>query len=434
MTIDDRKPQQKPTTSRFYPMNQNAIIICTDKPDGPGEESVLGLSSGSGFIGSPCDRSRLVRIISPAMPVDKLKVQGPPLSPELRLNRACEIYLDMQKRHLKPRSLEAYKYHFRTLKSFFDPSRTLSSFHEGDLRDYQRWRSLPDTENGKAGPSLINHELGALAQLLKLAGLWIPINNYYKRLPEKNWTHPKVLTAEEEDRFFRLAASKPRWRTAYNSARLTANSTISGCELRTLRLENLRLNHVPPTVNVSEAAKNKHRMRAVPLNETAMAAIRDLLVLARERGSVYPSHYLIAYRMKNGVYVPGRPASPYFIRTAFRAIGRACGLRWVTPTTFRHQAITKLLESGAPDETVRSIAGHVSQRAMSYYSHIRIEAKKVALDRLEPLPKGLKSANSRRGTFPLLKQLRTMANQLGIKADAALELVLAYERSKALAE
>lgn len=229
------------------------------------------------------NRDRLMGIYHSCRAVNKREVQGPPLSSKLALNRAAEIYLSRRKRHLRPRSLEAYKYCCKTLTNFFDPNRILSSFHEGDLRDYQRWRSLPDTNHGKAGASLINHELGALAQILKLAGLWTPISNYYERLPEINWAHPKVLTAEEEDRFFRFAASKPRWRTAYNSARLTANSTISGCELRTLRLENLRLNQVPPTVKVSEAAKNKHRMRAVPLNETALAAIRDLLVLARAR-------------------------------------------------------------------------------------------------------------------------------------------------------
>ena len=113
----------------------------------------------------------------------------------------------------------------------------------------------------------------------------------------------------------------------------------------------------------------------------------------------------------------------------FRAIGRACGLPWVTPTTFRHQAITKLLEAGAPEETVRAIAGHVSERALSYYSHIRIEAKKVALDRLGPLPTEMELAVPQKA-FPLLKQLRAKANRLGIDPDAALELVLAYERTK----
>lgn len=129
--------------------------------------------------------------------------------------------------------------------------------------------------------------------------------------------------------------------------------------------------------------------------------------------------------------MPEKPASPYFIRTSFRAIGRSCGLQWVTPTTFRHQAITKLLESGAPDETVRAIAGHGSQRTLSYYSHIRIEAKKVALDRLETLPTQIKPTRPRSGAaFPLLKQIRAMASQLAIGPDAALELVLSYERTK----
>ena len=365
------------------------------------------------------------------MPAQKPDVKNFPISAEVPLNQACDIYLARRSRHLKLRSVEAYKYHFRTLMSFFDPNRALSTFHEGDLRDYQRWRSLPGQAQRKAGPSLINHEIGALAQVLNFGGLWLPISKYYERLPENNSPHPKVLTAEEEDRFFRFAASKPRWRTAYNSARLTANSTISGCELRTLRLINLQLDQIPPKVTVSEMAKNRHRLRSVPLNETALAAIRELLVLARERGSIDPSHYLIAFQRKNGIYVPEQPASPYFIRTPFRAIGRACGLQWVTPTTFRHQAITKLLEGGAPDETVRAIAGHVSQRAMSYYSHIRIEAKKVALDRLEPVPTEMKPATPRRGAaLPLLKQLRAMANQLGIEPDAAVELVLGYERSK----
>jgi hypothetical protein len=152
---------------------------------------------------------------------------------------------------------------------------------------------------------------------LKLAGLWVAISSYYERLPEKNWMHAKILTAEEEDRFFRFAAIRPGWRTAYNSARLTSNSTISGCELRMPATRS-----ATPDSQHCRGGQKQAPVRAVPLNDTALSAIRDLLVLARERGSVEPDHYLIAYRRKKATYVPERPASPYVIRTAFRACGR----------------------------------------------------------------------------------------------------------------
>ncbi len=48
----------------------------------------------------------------------------------------------------------------------------------------------------------------------------------------------------------------------------------------------------------------------------------------------------------------------------------------------RHHAITELAESQASDRTVMSIAGHVSQRMLAHYSHVRIEAKRKALDAL----------------------------------------------------
>ena len=348
-----------------------------------------------------------------------------PLSPALTVQAASELYLARRERHLRPRSREAYHYHFRTLQSFFSPDKILSSFHEGDLREYQKWRVLRG-----AGPSLVNHELGALAQVLDLACLWHPIRRYYERLPDNNWAPPKVMSAEEEDRFFRFAARKPEWRTAYNVARLTANSTLLGCELRTLRLENLRLEQNPPVVQVPETVKNRHRVRSVPLNATAQEAIQELVTQARDRGSNEPHHYVIAFCTKKGVYDPQRPASPVFIRSAFRSIARSCGLSWVTPRTLRHQAITKLLESGVPDETVRAIAGHVSEKAMRYYSHIRIEAKKAAVDRLEPPPQNHKRAKSAEAPYPFLAKLQNVASRLGIGQEAAMELVLEYERLK----
>jgi hypothetical protein len=48
----------------------------------------------------------------------------------------------------------------------------------------------------------------------------------------------------------------------------------------------------------------------------------------------------------------------------------------------RHHAITELAESQASDQTIMAIAGHVSQKMLAHYSHIRLEAKRTVLDAL----------------------------------------------------
>ena len=44
--------------------------------------------------------------------------------------------------------------------------------------------------------------------------------------------------------------------------------------------------------------------------------------------------------------------------------------------------MTELAESGAGDEVIMSIAGHVSRAMLSRYSHVRMEAKRRALDEI----------------------------------------------------
>jgi len=44
--------------------------------------------------------------------------------------------------------------------------------------------------------------------------------------------------------------------------------------------------------------------------------------------------------------------------------------------------VTELSESGAGDEVIMSIAGHVSRAMLSRYSHVRMEAKWRALDEI----------------------------------------------------
>ena len=60
---------------------------------------------------------------------------------------------------------------------------------------------------------------------------------------------------------------------------------------------------------------------------------------------------------------------------------------WVAmlrPHDLRHHAITKLAESvDASEQTIMSIAGHVSREMLTHYSHIRQEAKRKAVAALD---------------------------------------------------
>jgi hypothetical protein len=52
----------------------------------------------------------------------------------------------------------------------------------------------------------------------------------------------------------------------------------------------------------------------------------------------------------------------------------------------RHTLVTELAESGAGDQTIMDIAGHVSKQMLKHYSHIRMEAKRTALESIVKKP------------------------------------------------
>jgi integrase len=70
-------------------------------------------------------------------------------------------------------------------------------------------------------------------------------------------------------------------------------------------------------------------------------------------------------------------------RTAWRSVTKEAGLPGLRFHDLRHHAITELAESGLSDQTIMSIAGHVSRAMLEHYSHIRMDAKRRALEGLE---------------------------------------------------
>jgi Phage integrase family len=70
----------------------------------------------------------------------------------------------------------------------------------------------------------------------------------------------------------------------------------------------------------------------------------------------------------------------------------------------RHHAITELAESHTSDQTIMSIAGHVSPKMLATYSHIRMDAKRKGLDALSGRASG-GSCGTDDGTNPQSAQV-----------------------------
>jgi integrase len=119
--------------------------------------------------------------------------------------------------------------------------------------------------------------------------------------------------------------------------------------------------------------------RVIPLNETAIAALTAHAAwYTRRFGRCRPEWFVFAF----GTPLPKDPTRPITsFKTAWIKVRQNAGVkgRWHDN---RHTLVTELAESGAGDEVIMSIAGHVSRAMLSRYSHVRMEAKRRALEEI----------------------------------------------------
>jgi integrase len=94
-------------------------------------------------------------------------------------------------------------------------------------------------------------------------------------------------------------------------------------------------------------------------------------------GHTESKHYLWS-ACQWGRYDPTKPMLKW--DTAWRALRDAAGLHGLRFHDLRHTVITELAEMGVADQVLESISGHPSRRMLEQFSHIRIDAKRQALD------------------------------------------------------
>jgi len=314
-------------------------------------------------------------------------------------SEAVRLYLDERKPHVAERTQQFEKERLRPLEKFFGDNLLLRVKAE-HISAYQRSR-LAQGISGRT----INMEVGVLRRMLKRAKVWAAVDEDVRAFPEHARQVGKVLTAEQKRLLFETAATKPEWMVAYCAAVLAVSTTCRGVELKHLRWSGVDLfNRV---LNVRRS-KRESGHRDIPLNADGMAALARLWERAQTYGATNPEHFVFP-ACENEHIDPTKPQKSW--RTAWRSLVKETAKRAGNDAAklakqagrdveearrraaepfrgfrfhdLRHQAITELAEAGASDATLMALAGHMSRQMLEHYSHVRMAAKRAALDKLE---------------------------------------------------
>jgi integrase len=124
--------------------------------------------------------------------------------------------------------------------------------------------------------------------------------------------------------------------------------------------------------------------RTIPLNGQLFRTLTAHRVWYEATlGYVHPDSYVFPGG-KARHYNPSKPMVT--LKTAWRNVLRKADVK-IRLHDLRHTTITKLAESGAGDETIMAIAGHVSRAMLRRYAHIRTESKRTALEAIATQPR-----------------------------------------------
>ena len=192
-----------------------------------------------------------------------------------------------------------------------------------------------------------------------------------------------ALSADEETRLLD-AASKSRCRSLYPVIMLAINTGMRASEIRGLRWEQVDFFVNTVTVGKSKTAAGTGRL--IPLNARAVAVLthwRSLFPGAQGEHYVFPheKYGLAGNDRKQCAYevIPTEPMHRWKVGWESARKAAKVSFRF---HDLRHTFISRLAESRPSDATVMALAGHVSRKMMEKYSHIRMEAKRRAVDDL----------------------------------------------------
>jgi integrase len=302
-------------------------------------------------------------------------------------SHAADLWL-ASKVGLAEKSRERYEQCVAHLKEGFGKG-LVCDVDANDIAEYRCNRLAAGITNRTA-----NYETGALRGILRQFGLWGPIADKVKALPERHDVG-RAIPMEDESKLL-AAASVSRSPALLPLIVLLLDSGMRLGETQALRRRDVRLEWAGGSIVRGEIVVPKSKTaagtgRVIPLSRRVCACLSLWLERFPEAG---PDSFLFPYHkvgLAGNSRVPvqwdvdlNRPMGSW--RKAWRLACQAAGLHY-RPHDMRHSFVSRLAENpGVSEQTIKALAGHVSRQMLERYSHIRSEAKQAAIQALEQPP------------------------------------------------
>ena len=294
---------------------------------------------------------------------------------KLAFIQAAESYFNGRKLELSESSQKKEQQLLVKPSEFFQ-QKSLARITAEDILQFREWRSRTGV-----GPAIINMEVGVVRRILKRAKRWHLLGGDIRPLKEPRFIG-RALTYEEKLRLMRAAGQNEEWQRAEAAMSLALCTTMRGCEIKRLQWGDMDLLSHAILVRTSKTEAGE---RLIPMNGETMEIVALLRDRAKGFNGTEPKHYVFP-ACEHGHVDPTRHQKSF--RTAWRRLTKAAGLPGLRFHDLRHHAITELAESQVSDQTIMAIAGHVSQKMLARYSHVRSEARRQAVMALSAKPMG----------------------------------------------
>ncbi|HEY1470884.1 MAG TPA: tyrosine-type recombinase/integrase [Candidatus Acidoferrum sp.] len=299
-------------------------------------------------------------------------------------SNAADVWL-AGKTGLAPKSTERYEQCVPHLKEVFGNG-LVCDIDANDVAEYQRKRLVAGVSN-----RTVNYEVGALRGILRQFGLWGPIADRVRALPERHDVG-RALSAQDETRLI-AAASTSRSPALLPLLLMSLDTGMRSSEVQALRHQDLKLAWANGNITSGEVIVPKSKTaagtgRLIPFTRRVCACLSLWLSRSPEAGPgsfVFPFHQVGIGGNSRAVEVYdvdlSRPMGSW--RKAWLGACKNAGVRYRWHD-LRHTFVSRLAENAnISEQTIRSLAGHVSRQMLEHYSHIRSQAKQAAIRCLE---------------------------------------------------